>query len=151
MTEKHIGCLDGSTIGISRRGDDIVLSIENTKARLSLDGVRKLVNHLALMTTEVKYSGGNALPLNEEYSTWSDRANHYLDDGPIYRERYKVEKISIVRRWVSYALNHNLNPGAQNKDAVDEFMSMNQFSIATLNSYHRHLTEWFSKCRQFGW
>ena len=151
MTEKHIGCLDGSTIGISCRGNDIVLSIEGTKARLSLDGARKLVNHLAPMTTKVKPSRDEVLPPDERYSTWNDRANHYLDNGPGYRERYKVEKISIVRRWVSYALNHNLNPGVQNKDAVDEFLSINQYSIATLDSYNRHLEEWFSMCRQFGW
>ena len=151
MTEKHIGCLDGSTIGISRRGDDIVLSIEGTKARLSLDGVRKLVNHLTPMITRVKQPVERVLPPGEECSTWSDRANHYLDNGPIYRERYKVEKMSIVRRWISYALHHNLNPGVRNKDAVDEFLRINHYSIATLGSYNRHLEEWFSMCRQFGW
>lgn len=46
MTEKHIGCPDGSTIAISHRGENIVITIEDTKASLSLKGAQKLIDHL---------------------------------------------------------------------------------------------------------
>lgn len=46
MTEKHIGCLDGSTIGVSRHGEKIIVSIGDKKAGLSLEGTQRLVDHL---------------------------------------------------------------------------------------------------------
>ena len=53
MTEKHIGCPDGSTIGISRHGEKIVISIGDMEAGISLEGCRKLVDHLtALFQTD---------------------------------------------------------------------------------------------------
>ena len=55
MTEKHIGCPDGSTIVISHRGENIVISIEDTEASLSLEGAKKLVDHLTvILPTESK-------------------------------------------------------------------------------------------------
>lgn len=63
MTEKHIGCPDGSTIVISHRGENIVISIEDTNASLSLQGAQRLVDHFnTIVPTRPKVKESRPIP-----------------------------------------------------------------------------------------
>lgn len=67
MTKKHIGCPDGSTIVISHRGENIVISIEDTEASLSLEGVERLVDHLnTIVQTKPEVKDDKPFPYDDE-------------------------------------------------------------------------------------
>lgn len=149
----QIGCIDGKVLDVHLSPDEVMFILGQAQVRLSKEAIDKLTNDLTRhfkdgqvqlpATIQDEASNGG------QKSTWNERAKHYLDGHSKYRGKYKKEKLSLVERWVYYALHYGFNPGVYNQDAVEDFMK--PYSDSTLNSYHRHLKEWFSICRRFGW
>lgn len=75
---------------------------------------------------------------------WELRAASFPHDSGKHGDKYMAEKRNVVTRWVSYALSEGLHPGKRDDSAVQQFLGANRYAEATLNSYHRHLDEWFS-------
>lgn len=229
---EHIGCIDGSTIVLSRQADDIVLTFGATEARLSKTGAtllsRLLESHVGTVVPPVVQPpvgprrretivdlveegllrAGTVIVMiyqgMERYATvteagqidvdghiestpsaagkritgqacdgwqvwrtrdglqlahlrWKLRASHFPEDEHRYAPNTIKEKRRIAVGWVDYALGEGLasgvrnDPGAENYLEVQQLQSGYRYADTTLDSYRRHLRQWFEWCKANKW
>ncbi|WP_419918920.1 hypothetical protein [Candidatus Poriferisocius sp.] len=74
---------------------------------------------------------------------WRLRAKHFTNDQSDISDSYRNEKQSVINRWMEWALKRGFNPGNRDEDTVERFLNEWEYSPSTLNSYRRHLNEWF--------
>lgn len=77
---------------------------------------------------------------------WRLRASRFPGDDRGYAGSTVAEKRRVARRWVQYALSKGLDPGQEDKQAVEDFLSGHEYSESTLASYRGHLGQWFAQC-----
>ena len=74
---------------------------------------------------------------------WRLRADRFPGEGHSYAASTADEKRRLARRWVKHALENGLDPAVRNEGAVAELLGRGDYAASTLESYHRHLDEWF--------
>jgi len=74
---------------------------------------------------------------------WRFRAQRFLGDDHSYSAATIQQKRDIVRRWVDYAIQKQLDPGKRNETAVEELLSGHGYAPTTLSGYRSHLEQWF--------
>ena len=79
---------------------------------------------------------------------WVYRAQTFLANDELYDPKTIAEKQLVARRWVRYALDHGLVPGKRDDNAVERFLSPGDYADTTLQSYRRHLKQWFEWCKE---
>lgn len=76
---------------------------------------------------------------------WRLRTSRFPSDDHGYAESTVAEKRRVAGRWVQYALGKGLDPGQAHEEAVEHFLSGNEYSESTLASYRGHLHQWFAQ------
>lgn len=88
---------------------------------------------------------------------WILRATRFLGDDHGYVTGFIKEKRRIALGWVEYALSEGLEPGVRNDARAEKYMEARQKNIGyhytetTLDSYWRHLRQWFEWCKANNW
>ena len=89
---------------------------------------------------------------------WMLRAKRFPpNNGKVLLTQLDKQKNMIAMGWVDYALSEKLNPGTHKESAIERYLIFRQTSAdyyyteSTLDSYRRHLRQWFEWCGDNNW
>ena len=88
---------------------------------------------------------------------WKLRAKRFPGENHGYAESTARERQKIATGWVDYALARGLDPGKKSDAKTEAYLADRQrksdyrYSEATLDSYWRHLRQWFEWCKANNW
>lgn len=88
---------------------------------------------------------------------WKLRASRFPEDEHGYAPRTIKEKRRTTVGWVDYSIGEGLVSGVQNDPGVENYLEVQQlqsgrrFTESTLDSYRRHLRQWFEWCEANKW
>lgn len=74
---------------------------------------------------------------------WRLRADRFPGEGHDYAASTAQEKQRLALRWVKHALENGLDPAVRDEGAVADLLARGDYAASTLQSYDRHLDEWF--------
>lgn len=74
---------------------------------------------------------------------WKLRAARFPGEDHTLAESTVQEKQRLALWWVKYAFENGLDPAARNEDAIADLLTRRNYADSTLDSYRRHLDQWF--------
>ena len=74
---------------------------------------------------------------------WRLRATRFPGEHHNLAESTAQEKQRLALRWVRHALENDMDPSVRDEDAIADLLDRGNYADSTLDSYRRHLDEWF--------
>ena len=74
---------------------------------------------------------------------WKLRVRRFPEQGHDYAESTADEKQRVAGWWVDHALSRGLDPAERNNEAIEAVLRRRDYAETTLESYRRHLDQWF--------
>ena len=79
---------------------------------------------------------------------WRLRVHRFPGQGYDYAESTADEKQRVASWWVDHALSSGLDPAERNDEAIEAVLGRKEYAETTLESYRRHLDQWFELHRR---
>ena len=79
---------------------------------------------------------------------WRLRVHRFPGQGHGYAESTADEKQRVAGWWVDHALSSGLDPAERNDEAIEAVLGRKEYAETTLESYRRHLDQWFERHRR---
>lgn len=79
---------------------------------------------------------------------WRLRVHRFPGQEHDYAESTADEKQRVAGWWVDHALSSGLDPAERNDEAVEAVLGRREYAETTLESYRRHLDQWFELHRR---
>ena len=79
---------------------------------------------------------------------WRLRARRFPGENHSYSGSTASEKRRVIGRWVEHALSLGIDPSARDRAAVDAFLGVGNYAESTIDSYERHMDQWFEQYGQ---
>ena len=79
---------------------------------------------------------------------WRLRVQRFPGQGHDYAESTADEKQRVAGWWVDHALSSGLDPAERNDEAIEAVLGRREYAETTLESYRRHLDQWFELHRR---
>lgn len=144
------GYLDeGATLTLTRRGHEYTATVtaagdieHNGVLHGSLSAAAKAATGAIAMNGWAVWHAGDEGPIGN--LRWWLQADHFPGEGHRYAESSAKEMQMVARWWVDHTLSKGLDPGIPNEAEVEVLLDGNDYAESTLESYRRHLRNWFA-------
>ena len=143
IVSRHRAIIEGDRPPILSDEEELDLGAEvpeSSETESSSD--RSRASHAATPAWTKQFQGTPTAPSSHD-ELWQWRASNFPRRTEGRSEPYISEIKHIACRWVEYALDAGVDPGSDNSQLIEDFLSPHGYSQGSLTAYRRHLREWF--------